>query len=71
MDVVDEAVRRVLRLKLRLGLFERPYVDAERAGSVFDTPAQRALARRAASQAVVVLTNDGVLPAGTRLPRSP
>ena len=62
IDVVDEAVRRVLRLKLRLGLFERPYVDAERAGSVFDTTAQRALARRAANEAVVVLTNNGVLP---------
>jgi beta-glucosidase len=62
MDVVDEAVRRVLRLKFRLGLFEQPYVDAGRAAEVFDTPAQRALARRAASEAVVVLTNDGVLP---------
>jgi beta-glucosidase len=62
MEVVDEAVRRVLRLKFRLGLFEQPYVDAERAAAVFETPAQRALARRAASEAVVLLTNDGVLP---------
>lgn len=60
--VVDEAVRRVLRLKFRLGLFEQPYVDAGRAAAAFDTPAQRALARRAAAAGVVVLTNDGVLP---------
>jgi beta-glucosidase len=62
LEVVDEAVRRGLRLKFRLGLFEQPYVDVGRAAAVFDTPEQRELARRAASSAVVVLTNDGVLP---------
>jgi len=62
MELIDRAVRRVLSLKFALGLFERPYVDAGAAAAVFDTPAQRALARRAAAEAVVLLANDGVLP---------
>jgi beta-glucosidase len=60
--VIDRAVRRVLTQKIALGLFERPYVDETHAGEVFDTPAQRDLARRAATESVVLLTNDGVLP---------
>lgn len=62
MDLVDRAVRRALVAKDRLGLFDRPYVDAASAAAVFDTPAQRSLARRAACESVVVLTNDGTLP---------
>jgi beta-glucosidase len=60
--IVDRAVRRVLRQKMQLGLFEEPWVDAERAGDVYDTPAQRALARRAAAESICLLTNDGLLP---------
>jgi beta-glucosidase len=59
---LDRSVRRILRLKLELGLFEDPYVDAERAPAVFDTAPQRALALRAAEQSIVLLKNDGVLP---------
>jgi beta-glucosidase len=62
IEVLDEAVRRVLRLKFQLGLFERPYVDEEAVSGVFDTPAQRDVARCAAAQSVVLLQNDGVLP---------
>ncbi|HEY4184457.1 MAG TPA: glycoside hydrolase family 3 N-terminal domain-containing protein [Polyangia bacterium] len=55
MAVVDRAVARVLRAKFLLGLFEHPYVDAnlepERA-------ADRALARRAADETIVLLKND-------------
>lgn len=60
--LVDEAVGRALALKVRLGLFEQPYVDAARAPAVFDAPASRALARRAATESLCLLTNDGVLP---------
>src|SRR4051812_10395001 len=56
--LIDRAVRRVLRSKFDLGLFEQPYVDADRASTVFDTLAQRDLARRAAAASVVLLRNE-------------
>jgi beta-glucosidase len=62
---LDEAVRRVLRLKYRLGLFADPYhgADAERARAVTLTPASRAAARQAARESIVLLENrGGVLP---------
>ncbi|MDT0452735.1 glycoside hydrolase family 3 N-terminal domain-containing protein [Streptomyces hesseae] len=61
---IDEAAGRVLRLKFTLGLFERPYVDAERANTEV-LGAGRELARRAAVASQVLLRNDkGVLPFG-------
>jgi beta-glucosidase len=60
-ELVDRAVRRLLRLKLELGLFERPFVDAGRAHEVYDTPEQRALARTIAQKSIVLLKNDGGL----------
>jgi beta-glucosidase len=61
---IDQAVRRVLRLKFDLGLFEKPYVDASKAdGAVVG--ADRALARQAAAEGTVLLKNDGVLPLST------
>jgi beta-glucosidase len=62
MSVVDTAVRRVLRLKFELGLFEQPYVDQKDAEAAFDAVHDRALARRAAAQSVILLANKGVLP---------
>src|SRR2546423_5333052 len=62
LEVIDTAVRRVLRLKFQLGLFEHPYVEAEAANAAFQTPEQRALARRAVAESTILLTNDGVLP---------
>lgn len=59
--LLDEAVRRVLRVKFALGLFENPYVAVERAPEVFDTPAQRALARQIARESIVLLKNKGGL----------
>jgi beta-glucosidase len=66
---VDESVSRVLRVKLRLGLFERPDIDSSRVDAVFPTPESRELARAVAREAVVLLQNRGdVLPlkTGTR-----
>jgi beta-glucosidase len=60
--LVDRAVRRVLRAKFELGLFEQPYVDAGGAAAAFDPPPSRELACRLAGQSLVLLKNDGVLP---------
>jgi beta-glucosidase len=58
-QLVDRAVRRVLGQKFRLGLFERPTVEAEVAGELFDTGPQRELARRLAVKSLVLLKNEG------------
>ncbi len=55
---VDEAVRRILAAKLRLGLFEQPYADEARAAAVLADPKGRAEARRAAQRSMVLLKND-------------
>jgi beta-glucosidase len=59
---VDEAVRRVLLAKFRVGLFENPFVDEEAAASVLTDPAHRDVARKAAEKTLVLLKNDGLLP---------
>jgi beta-glucosidase len=69
LAVVDRAVRRVLRLKFQLGLFERPYVDAAAANAAFETPEQRTLARQAVVDSAILLSNDGVLPLAPTLKR--
>ena len=61
MQVLDTAVARVLRSKFQVGLFEYPYVDEGAAAAVFDTPDDRALARRAAVASIVLLQNHGDL----------
>jgi beta-glucosidase len=60
--VIDEAVRRVLRIKFQLGLFERPYATAPGPDGAYLRPADLALARRTVSRSAVLLRNDGVLP---------
>ncbi|MCO5245195.1 MAG: glycoside hydrolase family 3 C-terminal domain-containing protein [Anaerolineae bacterium] len=63
MGVIDQSVARVLRTKFQLGLFENPWVDEGAAAGAFDTPADRALARRIAQQSIVLLKNeDDLLP---------
>lgn len=58
---IDQAVRRILKLKFDLGLFEKPYVDPAKAdGNVVNV--DRPLARQAAAEGTVLLKNDGVLP---------
>jgi beta-glucosidase len=59
---IDTAVRRLLALKFRAGLFEHPFADSERAKAAANDTEARALARRAAQRAIVLLKNDGVLP---------
>ncbi|BBA95791.1 putative periplasmic beta-glucosidase [Actinacidiphila reveromycinica] len=57
---LDDAVRRVLRLKARLGLFDDPYTD-EAAQVSAPTAASRTAAREAAARCAVLLKNDGAL----------
>ena len=57
---IDDAVRNILRLKFRLGLFEHPYVD-ENGVQAYSEEALAA-AKQAALESAVLLKNDGVLP---------
>ena len=56
MSVVDEAVRRVLRVKFALGLFEHPMRTE---GGDAAVPEHRPLVRKAAEEAIVLLQNRG------------
>lgn len=66
-SVVDEAVRRVLRVKMAMGLFEHPYTD-ENQPPYQPTPEKRALAKKAAEESFVLLKNEGVPGVGRLLP---
>jgi beta-glucosidase len=55
---LDEAVRRILRIKFRLGLFEHPYANEATEGSAILTAANRAFAREAAGRSMVLLKNQ-------------
>ena len=66
MPVLDQAVRRVLALKFKLGLFEQPYVDADRAAEVIGSEEHIELARQLAAEGVVLLKNEAAtLPLST------
>ena len=58
---LDTAVRRILRIKYRLGLFEHPYVDPKLQDKVVLAPEHRAVARQAARESMVLLRNEGQL----------
>ncbi|HEX5048005.1 MAG TPA: glycoside hydrolase family 3 N-terminal domain-containing protein [Gammaproteobacteria bacterium] len=60
--LVDAALRRLLELKFRAGLFERPYADAKRAEAITGNAEAAQLALEAARKSIVLLKNDGVLP---------
>ncbi len=59
--LVDRAVRRVLRQKIRLGLFEKPFVDPASAERIVHSREHRDLALEAARRTVVLLKNEGGL----------
>lgn len=61
MVTLDSAVTRVLRAKFQLGLFENPYVDAERAAKVTNSQTHQELAAEAARRSIVLLKNEGRL----------
>src|SRR4029077_11867277 len=55
---IDESVRRVLRVKIALGLFEHPYVDEGRSKQALFLPASLQLAEVIAERSLVLLKND-------------
>lgn len=55
---LDEAVRRVLKAKFQIGLFNSPYADQSQANAVLDNPAHRIAARVAAERSFVLLRNE-------------
>lgn len=59
--LLDRSVQRVLEAKIRLGLFEAPYVDTSLLPPLYSDPQLHVLARRVAEQSVVLLKNDGDL----------
>jgi beta-glucosidase len=61
IENIDEAVRRVLRLKFRLGLFNNPYVKISKK-SQFYLPENMQLAKETAEESAVLLKNNNVLP---------
>ena len=67
---IDESVRRVLRVKLALGLFDHPYVDEGRAKQAFFLPESLQLAQTVAERSFVLLKNVPVADGGPLLPIS-
>lgn len=62
-QTIDESVRRILRIKFRLGLFDKPFADETRERSVIFSPANVAAAREIAARSMVLLKNEkDVLP---------
>ncbi|MFI6828609.1 glycoside hydrolase family 3 N-terminal domain-containing protein [Kribbella sp. NPDC050241] len=60
---IDQSVERILKLKLRTGVVDQPYVDLARVAKVVGTPANYAAAQRIADRSTTLLKNDaGLLP---------
>ncbi|WP_372757734.1 glycoside hydrolase family 3 N-terminal domain-containing protein [Mariniflexile sp.] len=60
---IDEAVRRVLRTKFKLGLFENPYTDVEKAKEITRNKVAKKLAQQADEESIILLKNDNnILP---------
>ena len=61
VEQIESAARRVLEAKMRMGLFENPYVDLARSQQILSAPEHRVAARKAAERAAVLLRNEGNL----------
>ena len=60
-DLIDRAVRRILRQKFLLGLFENPFVDVKRAEEIVHTKEHQEVAHQAAREGIVLLKNENNL----------
>lgn len=61
---IDQAAKRILQWHFKLGLFENPYVDPEAAVRIVQSEKNQKLGYQAQLESIVLLTNDGILPAG-------
>lgn len=61
-EAINESVRRILKIKFELGLFEEPYVNEKNAAKVVRCDEHRELAEEAARKSMTLLKNDGILP---------
>ena len=61
LETVDECVRRVLRMKFRLGLFEHPYTEVRPENEIYLQPDALANAESIAQESMVLLKNDNSL----------
>lgn len=63
METLNDAVRRILKIKFELGLFDHPYVSVSESRNSLMLPGYRKLSREAAREAIVLLKNDAnILP---------
>ena len=68
VELVDRAVKRVLKLKFVLGLFDNPYIKMTDSKKFFDTPDHRKLALESARKSIVLLKNEkGILPLSKKI----
>src|SRR5271156_4395400 len=58
---IEDAARPILEMKIRLGLFEHPYVNEARSKQVLATPEHRTISRQVAERTAVLLRNEGSL----------
>jgi beta-glucosidase len=64
---VNEAAGRILQWHFKLGLFENPYVDPEAAATIVQSEKNQKLGYQAQLKSIVLLVNDGVLPANENI----
>lgn len=63
LAAIDRAAAGVLRVKFLCGMFDNPYADPDQVEKVTNTPEHKALARQAATEAMILLKNENhVLP---------
>lgn len=62
ISLIETSVRRLLKQKFELGLFEHPYVDEGRVIEFYDQPHHQQLSYEIALKSMVLLKNDGLLP---------
>ena len=60
--MLDESVRRVLKIKFDMGLFENPYCDTGKISVSMNNPQKDALSEKIAAKSLVLLKNNGLLP---------